>query len=262
MLTKSLNFIPYLPWNLEFPKPNSPWIDLWLLKSEPPLDPRLIKACLDKEDEERAKRCLNPKASYHFSCQRTKVKIILAAYNHLPPSKLHFNYHKLGKPYAGAYAFNLSHARLGSLLGLTNLPTLGLDIEAISRDPTLKSTLVFFTPTEAKILANLPNEEFYKAYFSLWVRKEAVIKANDLQLLNGLKNLYASPKPEETQVYSLDLNVKEEWICPLAFLEDHVLAYAIKKSYLKDLRLNYYAFPTPDLALNLSLLKQLGTSLS
>jgi 4'-phosphopantetheinyl transferase len=119
-----------------------------------------------------------------FTMARAAMRRILAQYIGQEAQSLIFEYGSRGKPSLGSGAdakgvsFNLSHSHELSLLGVTGNLRLGVDIEFIGEkiagDDIARR---FFAVDELDYLAQLPEEQRTCAFFDLWTRKEAYIKA-------------------------------------------------------------------------------------
>ena len=109
-----------------------------------------------------------------------------------------------GKPYFAqnpGFAFSLSHAGDWAVLAVCDAPV-GVDIEAVGQDrPQVVAR--FFHPREQDAYFALPEDARTDAFYTLWVRKEAVVKA----LGDGMHRPFASfavPLPPACTVHGLD----------------------------------------------------------
>jgi 4'-phosphopantetheinyl transferase len=128
---------------------------------------------------------------FHFDLHRNRfiagrglVRTILSRYLRTEPGKLEFAYNPYGKPsLSGAYAesrlnFNLAHCENLALLAVTQAGAVGIDVERI-QPLTNTDELVaqFFSARESAAFHDLPPEQKPAAFFNLWTRKEAWLKA-------------------------------------------------------------------------------------
>jgi 4'-phosphopantetheinyl transferase len=112
------------------------------------------------------------------------VRAILGAYVGSDPARIRLAAGPGGKPRlepgseAGWLRFNLSHTRGRALLGLARDREVGVDVERIASDRAI-STIAdeLFSPREAAVLRSFPPSARIPAFFRLWTRKEAVLKA-------------------------------------------------------------------------------------
>lgn len=136
---------------------------------------------LDAEERERAGR-------FHFEADRRRfvgahaaLRIVLGRVARCRGAALAFAAGPHGKPaLAGAHQairFNLSHAGERALIAVTLAREVGVDIE--QERPIDHAALArrFFSPAEREAIAALPDEERSPAFFRVWARKEAFIKA-------------------------------------------------------------------------------------
>jgi 4'-phosphopantetheinyl transferase len=133
----------------------------------------------------------NRAARFHFAADRQRfvasrawLRTILAAFLATEPSELNFSYSKNDKPSLGAaragsdITFNVSHSGGIALYAFARLREIGVDVEQIRRDFDVESIAHrFFSASEQKYLAGLPESEKVEAFFRCWTRKEAYIKA-------------------------------------------------------------------------------------
>ena len=119
----------------------------------------------------------------YFHCA---LRDVLARYAEDAPAALSFANVESDKPVLTDFPqlhFNLSHAGDRGLIAITSSFEIGVDIE-LQRQLTDRPAMVrrYFSMAEQQQLAHLPDTEQDAAFFRLWTRKEAVIKANGLGL--------------------------------------------------------------------------------
>ncbi len=138
---------------------------------------------LDRPEQDRAERFLRPADRARFIASHAALRLILAAARGCAPSEIRLNAKATGKPElvgpAGAGAdFNLSHSGSRALIGLCDAAAIGVDIEMLRPIPdALRIARSHFAADEANALAALPPDVIERAFFGLWTRKEAVVKA-------------------------------------------------------------------------------------
>ncbi|WP_102225042.1 4'-phosphopantetheinyl transferase family protein [Acidimangrovimonas sediminis] len=149
-------------------------VDLWFWR----LDPAAPAGPLSADEEARAARFVRAPDAMAFRAARAGLRRVLAGYLGSDPAALTFHYGPQGKPsLPGGPAFNLSHAGGWAALAVcdADLP-LGLDIEAHRAvEPEVAER--FFAPAEAAALRGLRGPARETAFFRLWTRKEALVKA-------------------------------------------------------------------------------------
>lgn len=141
-----------------------------------------LERTLAEDERRRAARFRLPRESARFVGLRGILRSLLGASLGEPPESLRFVYGPRGKPaldpdsHDSTLRFNLSHTSDVALIALTQGREIGIDLERI-RPITLGIAERFFTPEEVDELRALPPEERQPAFFTIWVRKEALVKA-------------------------------------------------------------------------------------
>lgn len=139
---------------------------------------------LSPEEKERASRFQFEHLRWSFSVARGTLRLILARYLELEPSKIQFRYTANGKPYLSdphdskGISFNLSHSGDLVLYAITRGRQLGVDIEQIRPVPELMAIAAnTFSQEEYSQLKAVAEHQKLDAFFNCWTRKEAFIKA-------------------------------------------------------------------------------------
>jgi 4'-phosphopantetheinyl transferase len=74
----------------------------------------------------------------------------------------------------------------------------GVDVERVRAQPNhLDMATRYFTPNESQRLNALPPAEGERAFFHVWTRKEAFLKAIGLGLTHGLERFEVAVPPDE-----------------------------------------------------------------
>jgi 4'-phosphopantetheinyl transferase len=120
----------------------------------------------------------------HFICCRGAVRSILGLYLNLAPSSLEFRLGPKGKPMldgaakSSALQFNVSHSHGLALLAIAWKRRVGIDLEKIQQLSGADRIVDrFFSPREASEYRRLAEGEKHEAFFRVWTRKEAFLKA-------------------------------------------------------------------------------------
>lgn len=140
-----------------------------------------LDALLADDERSRADRFQFPNLRDRFVVGRATLRRVLAAYAGTDSSTLRFGYGPQGKPHlldgAGLH-FNLAHADETCMIAIALQCEVGIDIEATTRDPDVAGVArQAFSPVECEALAAQPAHERRDAFFRLWIRKEAYVKA-------------------------------------------------------------------------------------
>lgn len=190
-------------------KPNE--IHLWSILVTP--HPALVAGLrgpgiLSPDELLRANRFKFPEHRMRYSVAHTALRKILAQYVNESPEKLIFSEHEYGKPYLKNYPeiqFNLSHAENMAVCAITLTQPIGVDVEYIKKEiDVLPLAKRFFAKAEYAYLAALSGDELQLAFFKLWTRKEAWIKARGLGLHEELMQFNALNDHHALQDFVID----------------------------------------------------------
>jgi len=140
-----------------------------------------LEASLSPDERERAARFRFAKDRDRFVAARGILRDILARYLGVNAAALRFRYGAAGKPAledSSELRFNASHSHGFALYAVTMEKDVGIDVELI-RPRVAEERIAerFFRPSEAASLRALPQEKQAEAFFRIWTRKEAYIKA-------------------------------------------------------------------------------------
>jgi 4'-phosphopantetheinyl transferase len=174
-----------------------------------------MEACfsvLDGSEKQRAARISNQKAMQEFVRSRAALRQLLSAQTGMPAFAVEFGSGRNGKPVLQGHDgvhFNLSHS--GDMVFVAVAPTdVGIDIERIDRAIDLWGVAEsVFSGSEIEMLRNTPPSDRHDAFFSLWTRKEAYLKATGLGFSASLQQISvaaADGKVEDKsgETFSLD----------------------------------------------------------
>ena len=160
-----------------------------------------LAARLSPEELARAARFKFEVHRNRYIAGRGALREILGIHLATPPAALGFTYTTQGKPaLAGdpALHFNLAHSDGLALAAVTRAGPVGVDVERI-RPVKDAADLVarFFSPRENEMFQQLPPAERPAAFFNLWTRKEALLKATGEGIAGGLNRVEVSFLPGE-----------------------------------------------------------------
>jgi 4'-phosphopantetheinyl transferase len=193
-----------------------------------PAPPDDLSRLLSGDEVERAERYRYPADRQRFVRGRTVLRLLIGSYTGAAPESVQIVTDGLGKPSAqlpggpSPVHFSVSHS--GSLVAwaLSRSPV-GIDVEMF--DPARFDDLVVgavCSPHEAEDLSRLTGDARTRAFFRLWVRKEAVLKAwgNGLNLAPATVQVRASPTtltgPDGTAWRVQDVSVAEGYASAVA----------------------------------------------
>jgi 4'-phosphopantetheinyl transferase len=161
-------------------------------------------ATLSAPEQERAARFRFEQHRHRFIAGRGLLRLLLSRYLQTEPCAVQFAYGTHGKPslaspWAGSgLHFNLAHSENLVLLGVTRAGPVGVDVEHI-RMPADADQLVrrFFSARESAAFGSLTAVEKPAAFFNLWTRKEAWLKATGEGIGDSLGRVEVSFLPGE-----------------------------------------------------------------
>jgi 4'-phosphopantetheinyl transferase len=160
-------------------------VGIWFFRTDLPGEDRTALWLLLSEEERRAASRL------YFEADRTRsavaharLRLILAAASGVEATVLEFGRSATGKPFligptgATGLHFNLAHAGDFCAIAITRLGPVGIDIERVRSDLDVAALSAReFSRSEAAWLESLPESARRSAFYRLWTRKEAVLKA-------------------------------------------------------------------------------------
>ncbi len=156
-----------------------------------------LHGCLSAEERKRASRFRFDRHRYRYVTSIGQLRILLGSYLGLAGRDVSFRTATRGKPYvAGDPAplqFNLSHSGDLALVAVARDRELGVDLEqhraSVATGPVAER---YFSRQEVASLRALPPEERIEAFFRVWTRKEAFMKATGAGLSYGLSQFTVS----------------------------------------------------------------------
>ncbi|SFJ55773.1 4'-phosphopantetheinyl transferase [Paenibacillus sp. UNC496MF] len=142
---------------------------------------------LDTEERTTYDRYLVDQKKIEFYTGRLLLKKILGQMLRIQPEKIAFNKNPFGKLYlhprcvneAGTNPifFNLSHSKRMVTCVLSSFNEAGIDVEGMNKNPLELMPVVFVAKERLLIEAELTFDKKVEAFYRVWTRKEAVMKA-------------------------------------------------------------------------------------
>lgn len=134
-------------------------------------------------ERERASRFLQLVDRERFVARRGLLRSVLARYLGVGPGAVRLSYGPYGKPAldtaTAGLEFNLAHSGDAALLAVTRGKPVGIDIEWVRHDIDAAALATrVCTPRERAVLGALPPHRRRDAFFTFWVHKEAIAKAD------------------------------------------------------------------------------------
>ena len=207
----------------------------------------IMDASFNADERERA-------AEFHFDRDRDRfligrgvLRCLLAHYLCVPPSQPQFTINEHGKPELQdnpqSLRFNVSHSGDQALFAFCLERDIGVDIEC--RRPDLDAEKItrlanrFFTPGESQTLNSLEETEKQAAFYRLWTRKEALLKAIGTGVAGGLAKYEVSVLADEKASVLAPIDEARQWSLfdvPVASQNSAALAFKIQGATNHDLQ--------------------------
>jgi 4'-phosphopantetheinyl transferase len=135
-------------------------------------------------ERRRAARFHLPEHRARFIAGRGLLRAVLSRCLGTEPGRIDFRYGKHGKPELESrfaesrLQFNLAHCENLALIAVAQGKRIGIDVERIRVLPDAGELVTrFFSPRENAAFHALPAAQQSEAFFNLWTRKEAWLKA-------------------------------------------------------------------------------------
>ena len=181
---------------------------------------REYAAALSPDETERAARFRFDRDRNRYVVGRGILRVLLASLLKTSPESLRFEYSPHGKPRLmqpenqPRLDFNLAHSGDCAVFAIAWNRTLGVDIEAIKSDtPCDELAQTCFSEAECAAYFALLEPERRAAFFRLWTRKEAYVKARGEGLSLPLTDFDVSLNPEAARLFATrpDVNESNRW---------------------------------------------------
>lgn len=148
----------------------------WLRASPARLE--ALALTLSEDENERAARFHFQCHRHSYVCGRAWLRRIIGRCLNLKPAEVRFHYNPNGKPLIRGLHFNLSHCEDLALIAVSRAGRVGVDVERVRvLENAGELVAQFFAPRERVAYDRLPPEKQPQAFFNLWTRKEALLKA-------------------------------------------------------------------------------------
>jgi 4'-phosphopantetheinyl transferase len=168
-----------------------------------PVVEQLARA-LSEDERARADRFVFDRDRRRFQAARGWLRAVLGQCLDIDAGEVRFDYSAAGKPSLAAAEnlrllhFNLSHSEDLAVVAVTPLAPLGIDVERLRPlDDADALVARFFSSNEIRAFTVLPADQRVAAFFALWTRKEALLKATGEGLGQPLSLVEVSFLPAE-----------------------------------------------------------------
>jgi 4'-phosphopantetheinyl transferase len=157
--------------------------DLYVFRVNLPVHEEFMQQCSDvlsPQERERVARFKQELARQHALIGRGVLRSLLSRFLDIAPSEILVQPGPNGKPQVEGVSFNVAHSGDIILIAVARTGLLGVDVERINpTTPVLDIAGRYFAPTEIALITDAPSAEAQQtAFFRLWSRKEAIIKAD------------------------------------------------------------------------------------
>lgn len=170
-------------------------VHVWRVPLDPGGDLSRLFATLDAAERARAGRYVFDAPREQFVRTRGMLRVMLGRYLGIDPAAVAFGTTATGKPVLPEYpavSFNVSHTQGMALLAFALRVPVGVDVERLRPYPTHRDMARrYFSPAEAEAIEAL-GDGSESAFFAVWTRKEAFLKATGLGLAHGLERFTVS----------------------------------------------------------------------
>jgi 4'-phosphopantetheinyl transferase len=202
---------------------------------EPHREPATM--AINAEERARAERFVNPQHGEQFTLVRGVLRLILANYLGISADRIQFDFNQYGKPEIHhsqnslSLHFNISHSHQMAAFVFCLGQKVGIDVEYRKPLKNLAGLAQHIChPMELNEFNGLAEDQCNTAFFRLWTRKEAFIKANGQGLSMGLRSIYIGFKEADfISRVQYENNWLHNWLikdlhCP----QDYKMAVAVE----------------------------------
>lgn len=182
-----------------WPRLNADEIHVWCVELDEAADAASLAACLSADERERADDLPSSAHRRRFVVARAMLRQLLGRYLDQEPGAVVFARGAHGKPFLpqGGLHFNVSHTQGLALYAIASACEVGVDVEWMRPQVAHERIAArFFSPEEQAMLAHMPAEERRAAFYHIWTRKEAYLKAHGDGLAAGLGTFAVSLEAE------------------------------------------------------------------
>lgn len=217
-------------------KPNVDTIEIWDvdLTSGRHLDSSKFGLVLSDEELLRIQQYKFEQDRHRYCVTRLAMRSLLAHYMMQSPQSIQLSYGPYGKPQVSVdnlqhdLQFNVSHTKKRALFAFARHYKVGIDIEYIQPDfPALDIASSNYTRPELTMLRRAPRQQQQSLFFSLWTRKEAVVKATGHGVSMDFRSFSVLPIPISTIHVQCEWGIQQLTVQQLNVGGDFVAALAV-----------------------------------
>lgn len=175
-------------------------VHCWAGKVGAPSLTEAIVDVLSDEERSRASRFRDATSRSEFIASHATLRMVVAAILQSPPNEISLAYDKKGRPYSPNnqdLSFSLSHSGGSYVLAFAVRKKIGVDIERIRPFQTADRLVdTYFSVSERTWFERQAATERDGAFFKLWTRKEAYLKALGVGLSHPLDSFNVVSGPD------------------------------------------------------------------
>jgi 4'-phosphopantetheinyl transferase len=171
---------------------------------DPGLEPYAKGEMLSPSEQERSAKFHFERDRRSFVVRRSLLRAILGVYLKIEAVQVPLVYEQWGKPKLAAREgtpplhFNFSHSRGLAVCAVSGFGVVGVDVEKLRPMPEMAEiSATFCSPPENAQIKAAPAEMQVEAFFGVWTRKEAFLKANGQGLVGSLASVDCSAAPPD-----------------------------------------------------------------
>ena len=157
-------------------------IHLWHIALDTEISCTELFLILSIDEQQKANSFHFEKDKNNYIKSHAALRKILSKYYFINPIDICFSYTKYNKPYISDNQhnlhFNLSHSNDMAIVAIIKNHPLGVDVEYIKPVDDINDIVENFFSNQEKIkFLLLPGEKKLEAFYTIWTRKEAFVKA-------------------------------------------------------------------------------------
>ena len=174
---------------------------------------------LSDQEKAQADKFINTNLKDRYIISHGLLRHLLAFYVRIEPQNIQYSVNQFGKPFLKdtncRVQFNMSHSKdyAAYIIALDSL--VGIDIEWKDETVNFQEIIeLVFSPTEINIFNKLSPAEQFRAFYDIWTKKEAIIKAigqglsyplRTIEIMSSIKNNKAYYVDNETTFHYAEL---------------------------------------------------------
>ncbi len=165
-------------------------------------DQRRFHLLLNAEERDRLSRYRFSADRVMFAAGQGALRFLLGYYASVEPSSVELVPSRVGQPLpapgspAGIFSFSVSHSGGRILLAFSRGIRVGIDVERVREDVDIEGIARrYFAPAEFEALRSHSQHRRREAFFAVWTRKEAFLKARGEGLSCPLSSFAVSVEP-------------------------------------------------------------------